>query len=329
LRTLILGATVLFLAVLVMFIPGEAASSARLRIGFVVGVSDPAEHGAFVGLQRAVDRLHVQVKVVTPSPKGGFGPAFSYLGRQKYDLIIGSGLDETYDMAIAARKFPATKFVLLDVPVEALNGRPPNVAGAVFSTQQPSYLAGYLAARLEKTKSKRLTISAVGGAPIPPVQVFIAGYTAGAHRADPRVTVLTAYANDFVSAAKCRRVALAQIAQGSGVVFDVAGGCGLGALAAAKSKGAWGIGVDIDQSYLGPFILTSVLKRLDVAVYDVVQSLRQNRLKTGGNLIFDYRNNGVGLGKFGPAVTPSLRHRLRALRAQIARGEIVVPTTVK
>ena len=115
----------------------------------------------------------------------------------------------------------------------------------------------------------------------------------------------------------------------TGLVFNVAGGCGLGTLAAAKQKGVWGIGVDIDQSYLGRFILTSVIKRLDVAVYQLVQSLEQGRFRTGGNVVFDFRNNGVGLGRFSPVVTRSLQRQLAPLRAQIVGGEIKVPTTVK
>jgi basic membrane protein A and related proteins len=332
-RRLSLAALTL-LIVLPLSLPGEATSSRPLRIGLVletvaVGtVSDPFQHGAFVGLQRAVKKLHVQAKVVVPRPNGTWRPAFSYLARQKYDLIIGIGFLEARDLGLVAPRFPTTKFAMLDASLEDVQGRPKNVEGTVFRTEQPSFLAGYLAARMAGRRSARPTVSSVGGYPIPTVTAFIAGYQAGAERADRRITTLNNYADDFINPAKCRRAALAQIAQGSEVVFNVAGACGLGALAAAKQKGVWGIGVDIDQSYLGRFILTSVVKSLDIAVYELVRSLEQGRFRTGGDKVFDLRNDGVGLGKFSPAVTPALRRELQRLRAEIVRGQITVPTTV-
>jgi basic membrane protein A len=331
-----LAAALVVLAVLPFTVPGEAAAGPRLRVGLVletvaVGtVSDPFQHGAFVGLQRAVKDFHVQAKVVAPRPNGTWGPAFSYLARQKYDLVIGIGFLEAHDLARVASKFPSTKFAILDAPWEALSKpRPENVEGTVFKTEEPSFLAGYLAARVAKRRSPHPTISSVGGYPIPTVTAFIAGYEAGAKRANPQINLLNAFVFDFVNAAKCKHAALGQIAQGSEVVFNVAGGCGLGTLAAAKQKGVWGIGVDIDQSYLGRFILTSVIKRLDIAVYNLVRSLEQGRFRTGGNVVFDLRNDGVGLGRFSPLVTHSLKGQLEGLRAQIVRGEIVVPTTIK
>jgi basic membrane protein A len=330
-----LVAALVVLAVLPFTVPGAAAAGRQLRVGLVletvaVGtVSDPFQHGAFVGLQRAIKDFHVQAKIVAPRPNGTWGPAFSYLARQKYDLVIGIGFLEAHDLARVAGKFPSTKFAILDAPWEVLKGGPKNVEGSVFRTEQPSFLAGYLAARIAKRRSPHPTISSVGGYPIPTVTAFIAGYQAGAKRANPRINLLNAYAFDFINPAKCKHAALGQIAQGSEVVFNVAGGCGLGALAAAKQRGVWGIGVDIDQSYLGRFILTSVIKRLDVAVYNLVRSLGQGRFRTGGNVVFDLRNRGVGLGRFSPLVTASLRRQLAGLRAQIVRGEIAVPTTIK
>src|SRR5262249_36909757 len=174
----------------------QAIRGERLRVGLVletvaVGrVSDPFQHSAFVGLQRAVRDLHVQARVVAPSPTGTWAPAFSYLGRQKYDLIIGIGFREGKALEAAAGRFPSTKFAILDVPWEFLKSRPKNAAGTIFRTEQPSFLAGYLAARTAKPRSDHRAVSAVGGYPIPSVDAFIAGYQAGAKRADPGITVL-------------------------------------------------------------------------------------------------------------------------------------------
>src|SRR5947207_1700802 len=126
-------------------------------------------------------------------------------------------------------------------------------------------------------------IGSVAGQKQPPVDRFIAGYQAGAKAADPGVKTLNAYSQDFSDQAKCKQVALNQIEQGAGVIFQVAGGCGLGALDAAKEKGVWGIGVDADQSFLGPHILTSAVKRVDTAVFDAVKSVVDGKFK-GGNM---------------------------------------------
>ena len=160
------------------------------------------------------------------------------------------------------------------------------------------------------------------------MQAYIAGFQAGAKRADPKIKLLKAFSFDFINSAKCRHVALDQIARGSQVVFDVAGTCGIGALEAAKQKGVYGIGVDIDQSYLGKFVLTSVVKNLNVAVYEFARRLVEGRLRTGGDLNFDLRNNGVKLGKFSPAVPLALRRQLIPLESKIEQGTIVVPSTL-
>jgi basic membrane protein A and related proteins len=316
-----------------------AATVARgaepLRVGLVleqplVGrANDPFQHSAYLGLARAVRLLAVQGRVVAPAPNGSYLPAISYLARQRYDLVIGIGFLELSDIQRAALRFPTIKFGLLDAPQRAMQMHPANVEGTLFKTEEPSYLAGYLAARMEDRRPRPHVISTVAGIPIPTVKAFIAGFQAGARRADPTITTLNAYSYDFVNPAKCARAARAQIAQGSGVVFDVAGSCGIGALQVAKDKGAWGIGVDIDQSYLGRFILTSVVKHLDVAVFDFVQQLRRGRLRTGGDTVFDLRNRGVGLGRFSPGVPKALRRELQRLAAQIVEGRIKVPSTFK
>ena len=117
----------------------------------------------------------------------------------------------------------------------------------------------------------------VGGQKIPPVDRYIAGYRYGVTKANPQATSLNGYSQDFVDQAKCKEIALDEIANGAGVIFQVAGGCGLGALDAAKEKNVQGIGVDADQFYLGSHILTSALKKVDVAVYQTIASKQKAR----------------------------------------------------
>ena len=181
--------------------------------------------------------------------------------------MIGVGFLMADAMDTVAKKFPKTKFAIIDVDATTLKGKPTNVEGLLFKEQEAGYLAGYLAGLYVKDKGGS-TISSVGGQKIPPVDHYIAGYQAGAKAADPSIKTLNGYSQDFVDQSKCKEIALNQIQQGSKVVFQVAGQCGLGALDAAKEKGVQGIGVDADQSYLGPQILTSAEKKVDVAVYD-------------------------------------------------------------
>src|SRR5919201_793494 len=126
---------------------------------------------------------------------------------------------------------------------------------------------------------------------------------AGAKAANPGIQVLNGYSQDFVDQAKCKEIALNQIAQGAKVVFQVAGQCGLGALDAAKEKGVQGIGVDADQSYLGPHILTSALKKVDVAVKDAIARAQKGQYNGGSDVIATVKNGGVGIGKLGPEGT--------------------------
>jgi basic membrane protein A and related proteins len=280
---------------------------------------------------RAQRKLRIQARAVAPSPTraNSYAPLFSSLARQHYNLVIAVGFLEIPALAQALRRFSDVKFGLLDANwSDAHRGRAPaNLEGTVFHTEEASYLAGFVAARMADRGKPPHVISSVGGLKIPPVQSYIAGFEAGAKAADPKITLLRAYTNDFLSEAKCRHAALAQIARGSQVVFNVAGSCGLGALKAAKQKGVYGLGVDIDQSNLGTYILTSVVKNLDVAVYDFAKGFVKGRLKMGGNLEFDLRNHGVGLGKFSPDVRPALRRKVKSLEALIEQGKIVVPTT--
>ena len=223
------------------------------------GIDDPYNHGAYLGLERAVRELGIRGRVLTPAPKEGYVPSLSLLARQKYDLVIGMGIFADAAAAIdrVATGFPETRFAIIDVAHDDLAHRPKNVVGLVFREEQAGYLAGHLAALVLTLSPGEEVISSVGGQRVPSVERWIAGYQAGARGANPRVTTLNSYTDDFVDPVKGRSVALSQIAKGSRVVFQVASACGLGALEAASERGIWGIGVDVDQSHLGRHILTS------------------------------------------------------------------------
>jgi basic membrane protein A len=309
---------------------GRATADRLPRVGFVTnsGVAPSKrtlEGQMLAGFVEAEKKLRIQGRVVYLSPTQDPAGTLSYLARQKYDLLIVAlpRLDIVYDVA---RKFPRARFFLIDLLVHGPPRKPRNVQGSIYRAEEAGYLAGYLAALVEGRRTGKHVISAVGGFKYEGVDRWIVGYRAGARKADPAIKVQIGYSNDFANPAKCRRVALSQIARGSGVVFNVAGACGLGTLRAAKDEGVWGVGVDVDQSFLGPHILTSGVTKLDKGVFAIVQRLIQGRLgNAGATVYFDVRNGGVGLGTISSKVPEPLLRRLERIRTAIATGKIRVP----
>jgi basic membrane protein A len=308
------------------------ASNASFKVGLstdIGGLNDRSfNHLAYVGLQKAQKDLGVQTRVVQSTSPSDYIPNLSALARQGYDLIIGVGFTEIQAMAAVAKQFPKSHFAIVDVS-NADEGNLPNVQGLLFKEQEAGYLAGYAAGLAAKDRGGKI-VSSVGGQKQPPVDRYIAGYQAGAKAAFPGVQTLNGYSQDFENQAKCKEVALNQIANGSVVVFQVAGGCGLGALDAAKEKNVWGVGVDADQAYLGTYVLTSALKRVDTAVYDSIKSAKDGNFKGGQDTVYGLDVDGVGIGKFSPKAPAGIEDKVNAVKEQIKSGKITnIPTKVK
>jgi basic membrane protein A and related proteins len=309
----------------------QAATGKKIRVGLVTdigGLNDRSFNAlANKGLNDAKSQLGVEGRVLTSDSNSDYVPNLSSLAQQKYDLVVGVGFLMAEAVNTVAKKFPDTKFAVIDVSQASLKDKPKNVEGLLFAEQQAGYLAGYLAGDYAKENNID-TISSVGGQKIPPVDHYIAGYQAGAKAANPDIKTLNAYSQDFVDQAKCKEIALDQIERGSGVVFQVAGQCGLGALDAAKQEGKQGIGVDADQAYLGDHVLTSATKKVDVAVLDTVKAAQEDKFQAGTDQLFELKNDGVGIGKIS-AAGASLESKLDPVKQQIIDGEIDVPDTVK
>jgi basic membrane protein A and related proteins len=256
-------------------------------------------------------------------------PNLARFARQGYDLVVSVGFAQADAVATVAKHFPKTHFAIIDVDATSLAGKPQNVLGLLFREQEVGYLAGYLAGLVEKQKPGPDVIGSVGGMKEPPVDRFIAGYQAGAKKADPGIKLLNGYSHDWVALDKCKEVALGQIGSGSTIEFQVAGGCGLGTLDAAKEKHVWGIGVDADQSFLGPHVLTSATKHVDQAVFLTIKDVIAGKFRGGRNTIFGLKDNGVGLGKISPKVPKSDVAAVEKIRNEIASGKLSgIPTTV-
>ena len=280
------------------------------------------------GLEDAETDLGVEGRVLISKSNGDYVPNLTTLAQQQTDLIVSVGFLMGDATNTVASKLPDAKFAIVDFPASGLKDKPQNVEGLLFKEQEAGYLAGYLAALWAKDNDAKV-ISTVGGQKIPPVDHYIAGYQAGAKAAFPGIKTLNAYSQDFVDQAKCKEIALDQIAQGSKVVFQVAGQCGLGALDAAKEKGVQAIGVDADQAYLGEHVLTSALKKVDVAVFEAIKRAQDGSFKGGIDVIASVENGGVGIGKIGPA-GEKYADKIKEIQDQIASGEIKdIPDTVK
>jgi len=293
------------------------------------GLNDRSfNHLAYVGLQRAKTQLGVDIRVVTAASSSDYIPNLSALAKQGYNLVIGVGFTEIDAMKAVAKQYPKTHFAIVDVS-NADEGGLKNVEGLLFKEQEAGYLAGYAAGLAAKDRGGK-AVSSVGGQKQPPVDRYIAGFQAGAKAAFPGVQTLNGYSNDFEKLALCKEVALNQIADGSVVVFQVAGGCGLGALDAAKEKGVWGVGVDADQGYLGSYVLTSALKRVDTSVFDAIKDAKDGNFKGGQDAVYGLDVDGVGIGKFSAKAPAGIADKVAQIKQQIADGKIKnIPTIVK
>ena len=304
----------------------HTAGVKTFKVGLVTDIGGLHDRGfnqlSYAGLKRAQAKLHVQGRVLLSKSDSDYVPNLSALARQGYDLVIAVGFLMANAVDAVAQQFPNTKFAIIDVDQTSLKHRPKNVEGLIFREQEGGYLIGYLAGLVTKHQGGKQIVGVVGGISIPPVNRFAGGYKAGAKAADPGVKVLVDYSQDFVVQAKCKERALNQIAEGAQVIFADAGACGLGVLDAAKEKHIWALGGDADQSYLGPHVLSSELKKVDVSVYATIDALVHNRFRGNGNATFTTANGGIGIGKISAKVPRSIVRQVLAVKAKMAAGKI-------
>jgi basic membrane protein A and related proteins len=310
----------------------ETAAASDVNVALVTDVGGLNDRGfnqlANQGLERAKSDLGVDGRVFISRSNADYVPNLTTAANGDYDLVVAVGFLMAEALDTVAKRFPNVNFAIVDFPQGALASKPANVRGLLFKEQEVGYLVGYMAA-LVADEDGADTISTVGGQKIPPVDRFIAGFQAGAKEAVPGIKTLNRYSQDFVDQAKCKEIALNQIAAGSKVVFQVAGGCGLGALDAAKEKSVWGVGVDADQSFLGAHILTSAQKKVDVAVFETIEAVGNDSFAGGQDAVFDVKSGGVGLGKLSPNAPQDAVDKTEEVETRITNGEIAdIPETV-
>ena len=288
------------------------------------------------GLLRAKAQLKIKVLPLQSNSDADYIPNLTTAVRRGSNAVICAGFLMADACAKIVSRSKNVEFAITDYPVQIApfaNAKGkilyPNVTGLTYASQESGCLVGYMAALMAKRAGGPQVIGAVGGIKIPPVDTWIAGYKFCAKRANKGIKVLIGYSQDFVQSDKCKAVAEQQIAQGAKVLFQVAGGCGLGTLKAADEAGIWGIGVDKDQYNDAKRVMTSGVKRVDIGVYNFIKSAKNGAPLGGGNLNFDLENGGMDLGKINPAVPKSIVAKTLALKQLIISGKVTPPLVVK
>jgi basic membrane protein A and related proteins len=288
------------------------------------------------GLLRAKAQLKIKALPLQSNSDADYIPNLTTAVRRGSNAVICAGFLMADACAKVVSRSKNVQFAITDYPVQIApfaNAKGkilyPNVTGLTYASQESGCLVGYMAALMAKRAGGKQVIGAVGGIKIPPVDTWIAGYKYCAKRANKAITVLIGYSQDFVQSDKCKAIAEQQIAQGAKVLFQVAGGCGLGTLKAADEAGIWGIGVDRDQYNDAKRVMTSGVKRVDVGVYNFIKSAKNGAPLGGGNLNFDLENGGMDLGKINPAVPKSIVAKTLALKQLIINGKVTPPLVIK
>jgi basic membrane protein A len=286
------------------------------------------------GLNRAKAKLGITALPLQSNSVSDYIPNLTGAVRKHANLVISAGFLLANATATVAKKFPNTHFAITDYPVEAApfadkKGKVlfKNVEGLTYAANESGCLVGVLAAKMAQ-KAGGNTIGAVGGLKIPPVDIWIAGYRFCAQKAVPGTKVKIGYSQDFGAADKCKTVAENQIAQGAKVLFQVAGGCGLGTLKAADDAGIWGIGVDVDQYNLAKRVLTSGVKRVDNGVYAAIAQEKAGKFQAGSDLVFNLKNGGMGVGRINPSVPKAYITLMNSYKKKIIAGTLKVPAAL-
>ena len=305
---------------------GSDEAGGRIRVGIVfdIGGKDDKSFNAaaWEGAKRARDELGIFLRDVEPGDPTSIEPSMRAFAERGYDLIIGVGFAQAPIMTDVAADYPDLKFAIIDGFIEQ-----PNVASLNFKEHEGSFLTGMIAARASKTNK----IGFVGGMDIPLIHRFHKGYEEGAKHANPQIQVYQNYVgvNDAAwnNPGKGKELAKAQIERGADVIFQAAGNSGLGVFDAAEETETLAIGVDANQNWIKPGrILTSMIKRVDVAVFKTVQEVVEGRF-SGGQHMFGLDNDGVAyaLDEYNRELIPaSVLEEVEKARRDIIEGRIKV-----
>lgn len=314
--------------------PEPAAEEGKIKVGLVFdvgGLGDKSfNDSAHRGLVKAEKELGVEVRYIEPGDGTDRESALRQLAAQKYDLVIGVGFIFSSDITKLAKKFPEVKFACVDYNLpEGETAPPDNLIGLRFREHEGSFLVGAIAGQL--TKSKK--VGFVGGMKIPLIAKFEAGYKAGVMAVCPDCEVLSGYAGvepkAFADPTKGKELALTQYSRDADIIYHASGKTGDGVFNAAKQEEKWAIGVDSDQFHVAPCcVLTSMLKRVDVTVFETIKALTEGKFESGIRE-FGLADDGVAYvydDNNKDRIPADVIAKVDELKKQIIAGTLSVPT---
>ena len=301
----------------------------RVALIFDKGGKDDKSFNAagFKGAMKAKEDLKVFVKYVEATDDNSFEPMLRSFSTKDFNLIIGIGVSQMDAMKKVAAQYPQKHFVIVDAEVSA-----PNVRSLLFEEHEGSYLVGAAAGLATQTGK----VGFIGGMDIPLIRRFEKAYEAGAKKTRPGVKVVANFigvtGDAWNNPAKAKELAVSQYNGGADVIFQAAGASGAGLFDAAEEKKKLAIGVDSNQNWIKPGrVLTSMLKRVDVAVYEAIRDESQGQF-SGGTKRFGLANQGVDYAldeNNDKLLTPEMRAKLDRIKAEIIAGKIKVPDYYK
>src|SRR3954468_21242401 len=302
------------------------ADKGKVHVGIVFDIGGKDDRSfnasAWEGVKRAAHDFPIVLRDVEPGDPTSVEPAIRAFAERNYDLVIGVGFEQQPVVERVAKDYPNVNFVIIDGVIDL-----PNVASLVFKEHQGSYLVGMLAAM----KSQTGTVGFIGGMDIPLIHKFETGYEEGARAVNPNINVIANYVGVTPAAwnnpGQGKELALAQIGKGADVIFTAAGDSGLGAFDAVEQQDKFVIGVDSNQNWVKPgHVLTSMVKRIDNAVYQIVKD-RVSGQFTAGVHVYGLENDGVGyaVDQYNEKlITPEMTQRVEEAKQQIINGQIQV-----
>jgi basic membrane lipoprotein Med (substrate-binding protein (PBP1-ABC) superfamily) len=315
---------------------GDAKKTLKVGLAFDIGGrgDQSFNDAAAAGLDKVKAELNIQTEEISAKPDepdADKEARLRLLASKGYNPVVGVGFAYTASIIKVAKEFPNIKFLAVDADQCKVEGA--NVEGACFAEEQGSFLVGAAAA----LKSKSGTIGFIGGVNVPLIQKFFAGYQAGAKAAKADIKILPAKYltqppnfDGFKNPALGNEAAKGQLDAGADVIYHAAGGAGIGVIKTTAAAKKWAIGVDSDQYNLPAladskdYILTSMLKRVDIAVFDFVKSVSDNTFQAGTKK-YDLSNDGVGYSTSGAKVD-DVKAKLDAFKKDIVDGKTKVPT---
>jgi basic membrane protein A len=305
--------------------------AADLRVALVLdkgGRDDKSFNAAaYEGAAKAKQELGILLKYVEATDDAAIESMFRSFAEKKFDLIIGIGFAMAESVKKVGAKYPGLKFAIVDAEVNL-----PNVRSLLFEEQQGSFVVGAIAGLMTKTNA----VGFLGGMDVKLIRRFQMGFAAGVRKANPKALLITNYvgvtSDAWNNPAKAKELALAQYNQGADIIFAAAGASNYGLFDAAEDKKKFAIGVDSNQNWVKPgYVLTSMLKRVDLAVYRVIQDARDGKF-TGGTVREGLKEQGVdyAVDKFNDKLLPQdVRQKVDAIKAEIVSGKIQVPDYYK